>query len=75
VHHLADTALLDYMCVVFLPSVVAASVILQVWPGCVQMMVDWEITARFRYSFTPLFVVIPSINLQYKHALAAANRW
>jgi hypothetical protein len=52
-HHLADMALLDYMCVVFLPSVVVASVILQVWPGCVQMMLDWEIIS------VPLFLPSP----------------
>jgi len=81
-------ALLDYRCVAFLPSVVAASAIvlarlvvlgynstmapvagyatkdliecmeaiydlhdnLQAWPGCEEMMRDWEVTTRLRYS-------------------------
>nr|CAB3446944.1 unnamed protein product [Digitaria exilis] len=80
-HHLADMALLDYRCVAFLPSAVAASAIflarltlgccyltapvagyvpedlgecmeaiyemhenLSAWPGCAQMMADFELT-------------------------------
>jgi len=90
-HHLAGMALLDYRCVAFLPSVVAASAIvlarlvvlgynsttapvagyatedliecmeaiydlhdnLQAWPGCEEMMEDWELTTRLRYSLPP----------------------
>jgi cyclin A len=90
-HHLAGMALLDYRCVAFLPSVVAASAIvlarlvvlgynstlapvagyatkdliecmeaiydlhdnLQAWPGCEEMMRDWEVTTRLRYSLPP----------------------
>ena len=81
-------ALLDYRCVAFLPSAVAASAIalarlvvlgynsttagyatedliecmaaiydlhdnLQAWPGCEEMMRDWEVTTRLRYSLPP----------------------
>ena len=91
-HHLAGMALLDYRCVAFLPSAVAASAIalarlvvlgysnwtaapvagyameelsecmeaiydlhenLQAWPGCEEMMEDWELTTRLRYSLPP----------------------
>jgi len=87
-HHLASMALLDYRCVAFLPSAVAASAIvlarlvvlgynsttagyatedliecmeaiydlhdnLQAWPGCEEMMEDWELTTRLRYSLPP----------------------
>ncbi|KAF8693493.1 hypothetical protein HU200_038890 [Digitaria exilis] len=94
-HHLADMALLDYRCVAFLPSAVAASAIflarltlgccyltapvagyvpedlgecmeaiyemhenVSVWPGCAQMMADWELTSRLRYSLPPPSVLI-----------------
>jgi len=95
-HHLAGMALLDYRCVAFLPSVVAASAIvlarlvvlgynsttapvagyatedliecmeaiydlhdnLQAWPGCEEMMGDWEVTTQLTYSLPP-----PSIML------------
>ncbi|OEL24769.1 putative cyclin-F2-1 [Dichanthelium oligosanthes] len=92
-HHLADMALLDYRCVAFLPSAVAASAIvmaralcccfvtpvagyaiedlmecieaiydmhenLQAWPGCAQMMADWELTTRLRYRLPPLSMLI-----------------
>ncbi|KAF8693485.1 hypothetical protein HU200_038882 [Digitaria exilis] len=86
-HHLADMALLDYRCVAFLPSAVAAAAIflarlvlgccsttapvagyvpedvsecmeaiyemhenLPVWPGCAEMMADFELTTRLTYS-------------------------
>jgi len=90
-HHLADMALLDYRCVAFLPSAVAASAIvlarlvvlgynsttapvaryaieelsecmeaiydlhenLQAWPGCEEMMEDWELTTQLTYSLPP----------------------
>ena len=90
-HHLASMALLDYRCVAFLPSAVAASAIvlarlvvlgynsttapvaryaieelsecmeaiydlhenLQAWPGCEEMMDDWELTTQLIYSLPP----------------------
>jgi len=92
-HHLASMALLDYRCVAFLPSAVAASAIvlarlvvlgynsttagyatedliecmeaiydlhdnLQAWPGCEEMMGDWEVTTQLTYSLP-----LPSIML------------
>ena len=86
-------ALLDYRCVAFLPSAVAASAIvlarlvvlgynsttagyatedliecmeaiydlhdnLQAWPGCEEMMGDWEVTTQLTYSLP-----LPSIML------------
>ncbi|CAL4887225.1 unnamed protein product [Urochloa decumbens] len=93
-HHLADMALLDYRCVTFLPSAVAASAImlatetvlgcstapveagyevddlrdcveaiydmhenLLVWPGCAQMMEDWELATRLPYSLPPPYML------------------
>ncbi|OEL28322.1 putative cyclin-F2-1 [Dichanthelium oligosanthes] len=31
---------------------------LQVWPGCAQMMADWELTTRHRYCLPPLSMLI-----------------
>nr|CAB3446945.1 unnamed protein product [Digitaria exilis] len=94
-HHLADMALLDYRCVAFLPSAVAASAIflarltlgccnltvpvagyapqdltecmeaiyemhenVSVWPGCAEMMADFELTTRLTYSLPPSSLLI-----------------
>ena len=96
-HHLADMALLDYRCVAFLPSAVAASAItltrlvvlgynnwtaapvagyameelsecmeaiydmhenLQAWPGCADMMEDWELPTQLTYSLPPLSMLL-----------------